>query len=222
MTIDNTYLMLVVFDSAEQMKYTGIASGTQRDFGSFCTGIEHAYRELGINHKHWSKLTRKEKSSLTPKIHRLIKEYNVHITIISHSRPTNKERKEYFLEDLPEVISDIFSTIFKLWSTSYLLLFDDDYNFKNAKTEDFALKIFKKIAKKISGKTVAIRKDKSGIKMTLKHPNKEVSQFIGRVRNLSSSYEISVIDNVLGCYLYNKKNKNKVKWPENKLFLKKV
>lgn len=211
--------MLIAIDTSHQMTYTGMLSCKKADFKKFKQDFDEICRKAKINNKHWSKLTNSEKSVLTPLFVKLVNDSPIHFTIISHCRPPNKERRKYFLEEVAPLISKLIVTWFNK-SSRMIFICDDDYNLKNMETKDFIEKIFKKFAELMTRGIVAPRRENNCIRMTMKNSNNQTFELSGFVAHLNSSEEIWIIDNFLGCYLFNKQNGRKVIWNKTKVYLK--
>ncbi len=213
--------MLIAIDTSHQMTYTGMLSCKRADFKKFKHGFDEICRKAKINNKHWSKLTNREKSILAPFFVKLVNDSPLHFTVISHCRPSNKERKAYFLEEVAPLISKLIVTWFTK-SSRITFVCDDDYNLRNMGTKDFVEKVFKKFAELMTGGIVALRRENNAIRMTIKNSNSQIFELYGFIAHLNSSEEIWVIDNFLGCYLFNKQNGRKVSWDKNKVYFKEI
>ena len=210
--------MYVAIDSSNHMKITGMISGRHYVLDEFYREMEKIFRSNHINPPyHWSKISRKIKEKTKSEIVDLINNSNLKINVLSHKKPLNVSKKDYFHTRIPKALAECLEQWLKFKGGYLCIDVDDDYSISKFNTTTaFLENLITQIGFRLVGKYLKIMKGKY-LKATLKQENGNILEILGRVTKLSESKGIQTIDIILG--IVNEKN---TKIGYNKLYFTKI
>lgn len=203
-------MLLIAIDSAKQMRYTGVLSGTKEEADSVYLKLEKLFGEYHINPPfHWCKITRKVKEGCRDRIDKILEDSKLNINVFHHPKPMNITRKDYFIIHVPNNISEMVEKWLRFKRGSVDIIVDDDYNFGTGRTDNFMENLLKQTTYRLAGIPVKLRKENK-LKATIKFPNGYILDFYASISDLRNSKELQLVDIFLGYCIENKsKNFNK-------------
>lgn len=199
-------MMFIGIDSAENMRYSGIVSGSSQDIDDIYKDFVQIFRKHGVKPPfHWRKIRRKVKNSCRKEIVRTVNNGRLKTNIFAHKRKFGLERKILFYELLPQHISLRVSAWVKELAGSLEIEVDDDYNVRGRQnaTERFVRSFIESLCFILTGKEIHARKEKGKFKATIKQ-KKGVLRLYGRVCDSRNSKSIQIADLILGYYIQSK------------------
>lgn len=161
---------------------------------------------------HYSKTSNKIKKNAQRKIFQALQNTKVQFYIFEHKKPQQEERKNYYLTYIPNNITTCLHA--KLMGRYGLIIVEADKDFEvtgvQNGTEKFVENFMFQLCFKLIGKPVKIRRESHELHSTVKFPNENKLNFIGRLSNRYNSKAIQLADIVLGYKLNNKIGLEKV------------
>ncbi len=120
--------MHIAIDSAENMIYTGVISGSPKDIFDTYDKLIGIFKKRGVNPPfHWRKISRKVKDSCMKEIAQTINGSRLVANILRHERAPKMDRKMVFYELLPQYISLRMAMWVRELAGELTIEVDDDY-----------------------------------------------------------------------------------------------
>ncbi len=198
--------MKIAIDSSNQLRASGMVSGSDSEFDNFYSELLKIFSSRGIKPPlHRSKLSRKNREALKKNIAELVNKSRLRFNIYLHLKPKGVNRREYYLRYLPNSMSQVVENwLVKITTNSHLEIFvDDDYNISEISdgTLVFIKTLMKQICSRVSGVYFEPFKERDVFKATVKNPKGSIINLYGRKSSLRDSKEIQIIDVVTGYVL---------------------
>lgn len=196
--------MIIGIDSAENMTYTGIISGSLADIYSIYERFAGIFQKRGVNPPfHWRKISRKVKDSSMKVIIEAINSSRLKINVFEHKRLPNAERKVVFYELLPQHICLRLLPWTKELTGNLTIEVDDDYRIKGKFniTKAFAKSLVENMCFQLIGMRVDSRDESDTIKATIKL-KKGILNIYGKVMRSDNSKAIQMVDIILGYFIH--------------------
>ncbi len=195
--------MKIAIDSSNQLRASGMASGSDSEFENFYSELLKIFSKREIKPPfHRSKLSRKNREALRKNIVELVNKSRLKFNIFLHTKPKGVNRKDYYLRYLPNSMSRaVENWLMKATANSHLEIFvDDDYNISEVSegTLVFIKTLMKQICSRVSGVYFEPFKEREIFKATIKNPTGSIINLYGRKSSLRDSKEIQIIDIVMG------------------------
>jgi len=195
--------MFIAIDSAKGMCYTGVISGFMSELNRIYDEAKKIFSECGVKDPlHWNKISRKVKEKCKKDIIELLNESMVNFNVFIHIKPKKALRKDYYIYQVPNAISEHLEHWFRYKRGSVEILVDNDYNFGSSCTNDFIENLLRQITFRLIGRMTAIRKENK-LKATVKFPNGNILDFYASTTDIKRSKEIQIVDIFLGYYIEN-------------------
>lgn len=205
-------LKIIAIDTSYACRYSCTVFGYEREINELHEQISRAMYGKSDCLLHWAKTSKKIKQKAKRKVFNSVKNSRVQFYVFEHKRPQGEKKKNYFLTYVPNNISSYIHT--KLMGRYGVIIVEADRDFEIKgipnTTLNFIRNFLFQICFKLVGKAVTIRKDGQELKATIKFPNKNKIEFIGRTNTNSNSKAIQLADIVLGYKLNTKKGLEKV------------
>lgn len=196
--------MYIAIDSAENMTYTGVISGSFEDIFSVYGKFMAAFKRCGVNPPfHWRKISRNVKDSCMKGVVQAINDSRLVINIFRHERVPKMERKIVFYELLPQYISLRISPWVRELSGGLEIEVDDDYRLKGGDTVKFLKALIENLCYHSTGVQIYSRKEYGRVRATIKQ-DKGILNFYGDVAKSSGSKGIQIMDLILGYHIQSK------------------
>lgn len=195
--------MYVAIDTSHQMRMTGMISSRYFVFTGFYTKMEKIFRDNYVNPPfHWSKISRKVKGKTIDEIVNLINQSDIKINILTHKKPLNISKKDYFHTRLPKILAEHLEPWLKFKGGHLCIDVDDDYTINKFNTTiNFLESFITQIGFRLVGKHLKIIKKGDYSKgATLKQDNGEILEIIGKVARATESIGVQAIDIIMGIY----------------------
>jgi len=194
--------MYIAIDSAENMIYTGVISGSSSDIYNVYNKFTTTFKKSGVNPPfHWRKISRKVKNSCMGEIVQAINNSRLVINIFKHERAPKMERKIVFYELLPYHISLRISPWVKELAGKMEIEVDDDYRLsKSDNTKKFLKALIESLCFILTGTQIYSRKERNTIKATIRQ-KKGILNFYGNVVKSNNSKGVQIMDLILGYHI---------------------
>lgn len=190
--------MFLAIDSAENMRYTGVISGSFQEVCAVYDKFVLIFRKHGVNPPfHWRKLSRKVKESCMKDVVNAINTSKLKINIFEHKRLPRLDRNILFYEILPQHIALRLSPWVRALKGSLNIEVDDDYRLKNTETKRFVKALVEDFCYVLMGIRIDSRVQNSTIKATIKQKI-GILNLYGHVTKANDSKAVQIIDLILG------------------------
>jgi hypothetical protein len=160
---------------------------------------------------HWKKTSKKIRQKAKLKVSEAVNDSKVRFYVFEHKKPQGEKKKEYYLTYIPNNISSFLHT--KLIGKYGVVIVEADRDFEvkgiQDTTSQFLRNFLFQMCFKVVGKPASVRREGGEWKATVKFPNQNRLEFVGRIGNYPSSKAIQLADIVLG-YKLNEKGLEKV------------
>jgi hypothetical protein len=197
--------MYIAIDSAENMIYTGVISGSLSEIWGVYNNFIEIFKKRGVNPPfHWRKISRRVKDSCMNEIVQAINNSKLVINVFKHERAPKMERKIMFYELLPQHISFRISPWVKELAGKMEIEVDDDYRLSKAdNTKKFLKALIENMCFILTGTQIYSRKEDDTIKATIKQKN-GILNFYGNVVRSNDSKGVQIMDLILGYFIQSK------------------
>lgn len=199
--------MYIAIDSSNQLLYTGVISGMEKDIDALYGNFEKAFSNNNVAGKyHWRKLSRKTRERLKgPLIRALEGTPRVNVNILRHRKPQKSGKKDWYVYYLPAKIAQRLERWLEKARGHADILVDNDYNVVRGGegTRNFIESLLRQLGVRLTGKDVTVRKEKGILKATVKNANGRILNIFGSVANRGTK-GVHLADVYLGLYLYDK------------------
>lgn len=213
--------MYIGIDSSNQIKYTGVVSGSFSDIDKVYNEIQKILKVEGVNPPyHWSKISRKVKDKTKNKVIESLNKSKLKFNIFLHKKTINIPRKEFYYFRIPRAISQNLENWLNSLKGSVEIEVDNDYNIKNHSTEEFIESLVQQIGFRLIGKPVKVRKEDK-VKASIKQNDGGLLNLYGVVTDSKSSKGIQIIDITLGIFIERDGTNNK-SFDKNRLFFREI
>lgn len=206
--------MYIAIDSSNQLLYTGIISGMEKDIDVLYGEFEKAFSKNSVAGKyHWSKLSRKTRDKLKkPLIQALKNASKVTLNIVQHRKPQKSGKKDWYVYRLPAKIAQRLERRLEKTGGHVDIIVDDDYNVVRGGdgTKNFIESLLRQLGVRLTGKEVTVRKESGVLKATIKHASGQILNIFGSVANKGTK-GLHLVDVYLGLYLSDKKTFEELK-----------
>ncbi|MFP3949499.1 MAG: hypothetical protein ACLFUZ_00185 [Candidatus Micrarchaeia archaeon] len=206
--------MYIAIDSSNQLLYTGIISGREKDIDALYKEFEQIFSKNNVAGKyHWSKLSKKTRDKLKkPLIQALKNTSRVNLNIVQHRKPQKSEKKDWYVYYLPAKIAQRLERWLEKTRGHVDIIVDNDYNVVRGGdgTKNFIESLLRQLGVRLTGKEVTVRRERGILKATIKHANGRILNIFGSVANKGTK-GLHLVDVYLGLYLSDKKAFEKLK-----------
>lgn len=208
----NMALKIIAVDTSLAVSYSCTAFGYEMEISQLHDEISTAMFGKKGCMLHWAKTSKKIKKKAQKKVFDAIEKSKVQFYVFEHKRPAGEEKKSYYLTYIPNNISAFINT--KLLGRYGTVVVESDRDFEVKGIQDTTLKFvhnfLSQMCFKLVGKPVTIRRQEDELRATVKFPNQNRLEFIGRVNESANSKAIQLADIVLGYKLNTGKGLEKV------------
>ncbi|MBI3190120.1 hypothetical protein HYZ41_00290 [archaeon] len=203
----------IAIDSAKQLKFSGVISGSYKEIFEFYADMEKIFVKRGIRSPfHYHKLTNKQKGLCRNDIVSLVNNsLKIKINIFQHRIPQRYSHKDYYLFHIPNCISEDLESWIKSQKKDcdIEVKVNEDYNIRHQKhgTNIFIENLIRQIGLRATGKVIAVLKntrEDQKMRATIKLLNGCIIDFYASKTQINESKEIQSVDIVLGYYIDNK------------------
>ncbi len=205
-------LKTIAIDASHAASYSCTAFGYNNNINALHDEISKAMFGKKDCILHWVKISKKIKKKAQKKVFNAVKKSKIHFYVFEHKKPLGEKKKNYYLTYIPNNISSYTHT--KLLGKYGTVIVESDRDFEVKGIKDTTLKLVHNLlfqmCFKLVGKPVTIRKQRGELRATVKFPNQNRLEFIGRVNESANSKAIQLADVVLGYKLSTKKGLEKV------------
>jgi len=191
--------MYIAIDSAENMTYTGVISGSYYDISHVYDIFIAMFKKRHVNPPfHWRKISRRVKYSCMNEVVRAINDSRLLINIFEHKRAPKMERKIVFYELLPQHISLRVSPWVRELAGKMKIEVDDDYRLGiEDNTKKFLISLIENLCFMLTGIQIYSRKEHDTIKATIKQKS-GILNFYGNIVRSNNSIGVQIMDLILG------------------------
>ena len=205
-------LKIIAIDASRAASYSCTAFGYNNDINALHDEISKAMFGKKDCMLHWVKTSKRIKKKAQKKVFDVVKKSKVQFYIFEHKKPLGEKKKNYYLTYIPNYISSYTHT--KLLGKYGRVVVESDRDFEVKGIKDTTLNLvhnlLTQLCFKLVGKPVSIRRQRDELRATVKFPNQNRLEFIGRVNKSENSKAIQLADIVLGYKLNTKKGLEKV------------
>ncbi|MEX2682060.1 MAG: hypothetical protein Q6373_010700 [Candidatus Sigynarchaeota archaeon] len=152
--------MLAAIDTAKQMRFSCIITGTRAGIGWLYKQIDAVLQREGIQSPyHWKEIVKKTRPRIANDLANFFALFKLKVLIINHERVPNQSRREYFLSEVPAKIAMHLASMLGPIKGALDILADDDINIKNTPegTYKFLNALVQQLAIVYTGDRVTIR-----------------------------------------------------------------
>lgn len=197
-------MFIIVIDTAQQMRYSGVLSGKGMEIDRFYKEMSKIFAKYGVRSPfHWNKIRTEVRNRARKEIVNLINSSKINFNIFNHEKPMYVEKKDYYLREVPNIMSQNFENWIRHMSGPVEIIVDDDYTISSVYdgTGRFIEKFIKQLCSRIAGTYTDVRKENNKIKATIKHPQGNKIFLYGYKSDINNSKEIQIVDIIIGYVL---------------------